>query len=345
METKAAYKGTDQNCQCRGYQYEVGQEYEHKGSIDVCSWGFHACENPLDTFSYYPPDGKNRFFEVEQSGETKTKEDKTVSQRIKIKAEMTLEQFFAIGFKLIFDKVKKTVTESELTANTSGDYAHANTSGYGAHANTSGYEAHANTSGYHAHANTSGNRAHANTSGDYAHANTSGDYAHANTSGYKAHANTSGYGAHANTSGYHAHANTSGDYAHANTSGDYAHANTSGYGAHANTSGDYAHANTSGYGAHANTSGNRAHANTSGNHAHANTSGDEAIACSLGVRARARAVKGWIILVDWRRDGDKWTIRSIHHAKVGQKIGRKVIKSNEQYWFEDGKLKYEVCNG
>jgi hypothetical protein len=228
METKAAYKGTDQNCQCRGYQYEVGQEYEHKGSIDVCSWGFHACENPLDTFSYYPPDGKNRFFEVEQSGETKTKEDKTVSQRIKIKAEMTLEQFFAIGFKLIFDKVKKTVTESELTANTSGDYAHANTSGY---------------------------KAHANTSGNYAHANTSGD------------------------------------------------------------------------------------------EAHANTSGDEAIACSLGVRARARAVKGWIILVDWRRDGDKWTIRSIHHAKVGQKIGRKVIKSNEQYWFEDGKLKYEVCNG
>jgi hypothetical protein len=131
----------------------------------------------------------------------------------------------------------------------------------------------------------------------------------------------------------------------ANTSGDHAHANTSGYHAHANTSGNHAHANTSGDEAHANTSGNHAHANTSGNEAHANTSGDEAIACSLGVRARARAVKGWIILVDWRRDGDKWTIRSIHHAKVGQKIGRKVIKSNEQYWFEDGKLKYEVCNG
>ena len=27
------YKGMDQNMQCRGFQYEVGKEYEHTGPL------------------------------------------------------------------------------------------------------------------------------------------------------------------------------------------------------------------------------------------------------------------------------------------------------------------------
>jgi len=177
-----AYKGTNKNAQCRGFQYEVGKEYKTDKSIGLCSHGFHACENPFDIFSYYPPDGNTRFFEVEQSGDKNKGDDKTVSSEIKIKAELTLKELFTVGFKMVFEKVHK----SKKTKNTSG---------------------------YHAHANTSGFKAHANTSGSYAHANTSGFKAHANTSGDEAHANTSGFKAHANTSGYHAHANTSGDEA------------------------------------------------------------------------------------------------------------------------------------
>ena len=136
-------------------------------------------------------------------------------------------------------------------------------------------------------------------------------------------------------------ANTSGDKAHANTSGDYAHANTSGDYAHANTSGDYAHANTSGNEAHANTSGDKAHANTSGYKAHANTSGSDAIACSLGYQSKAKAIHGWIVIVDWQYDGEKYFINNIHTAKVGKKIKNTIIKPDTWYWFEDGKLKKE----
>ena len=124
-----AFKGTDKNLKCQGFQYEIGKEYKAKGDLEICKNGFHACENPLDVFAYYPPDGNNKFFEVEQDGETKTQNDKTVSSYIKINTELSLKQFFEIGFKLIFDKVKKTVTQSQKTANTAGNKAHANTAG------------------------------------------------------------------------------------------------------------------------------------------------------------------------------------------------------------------------
>jgi len=126
-----------------------------------------------------------------------------------------------------------------------------------------------------------------------------------------------------------------------NTSGDYAHANTSGNEAHANTSGNDAHANTSGYKAHANTSGDYAHANTSGYEAHANTSGYKAIACALGIESKAKAVKGWIVIVDWQWEDSQWTIKNIYHAKVGNKIKGIKIEPDKWYWFEDGILKEE----
>lgn len=83
--------------------------------------------------------------------------------------------------------------------------------------------------------------------------------------------------------------------------------------------------------------------NTSGDYAHANTSGDEAIASSLGVKSRAKAVKGWIIITDWRycSEQHKWKIENIHSSKVGGQIEGINIKPDTYYWFENGKLMEE----
>jgi hypothetical protein len=286
----SGFKGFDKGMDCRGFKYAENTEFFHPQSPSLCNHGLHFCENPLDVFTYYPPESGREYAKVEAFGEVQKESDKTATNKLRIKSKISIGNLFKIHFDMVSDTIKKSVSEikaSEITANTVGESAHANTAGEYAHANTAGYKAHANTAGEYAHANTAGYKAHANTAGESAHANTAGEYAHANTAGESAHANTAGESAHANTAGEYAHANTAGESAHANTAGEYAHANTAGEYAHANTAGEYAHANTAGYKAHANTAGESAHANTAGESAHANTAGYKAHANTAGKSAHA----------------------------------------------------------
>ncbi|MGH8258870.1 MAG: DUF7666 domain-containing protein [Steroidobacteraceae bacterium] len=66
--TIIAYKGFHAQMQCRGYQFKVGETFEHDGPVAACESGFHSCENPLDVFEYYEP-GTSLFAEVEASGQ------------------------------------------------------------------------------------------------------------------------------------------------------------------------------------------------------------------------------------------------------------------------------------
>lgn len=83
------YKGFDKDLKCRGLQYEIGKEYEEK-EAKVCEKGFHACENPLEVFNYYPPCDGNRYCEVDQDGELSKHggDSKVASTKIKIGVEL-----------------------------------------------------------------------------------------------------------------------------------------------------------------------------------------------------------------------------------------------------------------
>lgn len=62
------YKGFDENMQCRGFQFHEGETYEEEYA-ELCQSGFHACEYPLDVFSYYHPND-SIYHEVELDGVT-----------------------------------------------------------------------------------------------------------------------------------------------------------------------------------------------------------------------------------------------------------------------------------
>ena len=84
------YKGFNKDMTCRGFQYEEGKEYEENEAV-ACEKGFHACEYPLDCFSYYSPN-ESVYHVVEQSGEISKHEDdsKVASTKIKIGAEINI---------------------------------------------------------------------------------------------------------------------------------------------------------------------------------------------------------------------------------------------------------------
>ena len=93
-----SYKAFDKNMQCRGFQYEVGKEYEMDGEVKCCNQGFHACKSPLEVWDYYDM-LDSRYAEVEQSGKIDAGENSTkvCSSRIKIKAELKLADIINIG--------------------------------------------------------------------------------------------------------------------------------------------------------------------------------------------------------------------------------------------------------
>ena len=127
--SKLMFKGFDKNLKCRDFQYEVGKEYIHDGNIKVCKSGFHACENPMDVFEYYPPN-KARYCEVTGDGKESSDEDgkKTSFEKIKINAEIGLGGIIKAGIKFCFDRVKWT-KENTATGNCSGASATGNCSG------------------------------------------------------------------------------------------------------------------------------------------------------------------------------------------------------------------------
>ena len=227
------FKGFDRKLRCRGFQYEIGEEYE-EDRAELCEAGFHACENPIDVFSYYPP-SDSRYCEVELDGlNSKTSEDsKRVGRRIKIGAE--------IGIKGIVDAfIKFTMERIDFAAGqvNTGDYSAATNTGYqSAATNTGNYSAATNTGNYSAATNTGNCSAATNTG--YQSAAT-------NTGNYSAATNTGNCSAATNT-GYQSAATNTGNYSAATNTGDYSAATNTGYQSAATNTGNYSAATNTGY--------------------------------------------------------------------------------------------------
>ena len=117
-----SYKGFNKDMQCRGFQYEVGKEYDMDGEIKCCNLGFHACKSPLEVWDYYDM-LNSRFAEVEQSGkiDEEEKSTKVCSSHIKIKAELKLADIINIGVEWLKDITSPSKVKTDGVLNDNGD--------------------------------------------------------------------------------------------------------------------------------------------------------------------------------------------------------------------------------
>lgn len=144
-----AYKGFDKSLCCRGFQYEVGKEYEHYGPVIICNSGFHACKNPFDVLDHYGDMLENRYCEVELSGETASNDKKTASSKINIKAEIGFTGLFKAGIEWLKEITDPRKVDTKENDN-GGDSAQICSSGDSAKIGSSGDYAQIGSSGYYA---------------------------------------------------------------------------------------------------------------------------------------------------------------------------------------------------
>ena len=297
-ETIKSYKAFDENMRCRGFQYEVGKEYDMNGDIQCCKRGFHACESPMEVWDYYDM-LTSRFAEVEQSGKISTEADSTkiCSSRIKIKAELKLADIINIGVEWLKDLTAPSKVKAD-----------------GAELNDNGVRAaQIGSSGDSAKIGSSGGSAQIGSSGGYAQIGSSGDSAQIGSSGDYAQIGSSGDSAKIGSSGDSAQIGSSGGYAQIGSSGDYAKIGSSGDSAKIGSSGDYAKIGSS------------------GDYAQIDSTGEDSVIMCAGPRSVVKAKVGsWITLAEW-----EWDDRKGRLAPVCVKTERvDGIKIKPDTWYE-----------
>jgi len=310
-ETKEiiAYKGFNKDWTCRGYKYEVGKTYKHKGNVKACESGFHACEYPLDVLGYYSP-VESKFAVVKMSGETSKDGDDTkiASAKITVEAEINIPEMV----KKAVDWIKGKVDWSNAKETNTGNYSAAT--------NTGNYSAATNTGNYSAATNT-GDRSAATNTGNYSAAT--------NTGNYSAATNTGNYSAATNT-GYQSVATNTGNYSAATNTGYQSAATNTGYQSAATNTGDRSAATNTGY---------QSAATNTGNYSAATNTGYQSVAIALGKKSKAKAGADGAIVCVYRNDeGELIHIRA-------SKVGKNNIKPDTWYTLDARGRFMEVTDG
>ena len=169
-----ACKAFDKNMQCRGFQFEVGKTYKHDGAVKACESGFHACENPLDVWNYYPLD--SRYAVVSLAGEIDKQggDSKAAASVITVEREITLASLISDGVAYMMALGEADSGDSSQIA-ASGDSSQIAASGDSSQIAASGYNSRLAASGEYSRLAASGASSRLAASGEYSRLAASGE--------------------------------------------------------------------------------------------------------------------------------------------------------------------------
>ena len=202
-----AYKGTDKDMKCRGFQYKLGETAVFDGEPHLCKAGLHACEQPIDVLNHYAPN-ESRYFEAdaeEVTDERESDDSKIVAKKMTLKAEIGVPGLVKaqieyiknqIGFE---DAIKRANAEKENhatgnlgAASATGDQGAASATGDLGAASATGALGAASATGYRGAASATGNRGAAYATGYQGAASATGDQGAASATGNRGAASATG---------------------------------------------------------------------------------------------------------------------------------------------------------
>ena len=125
------YKGFDKDLKCRDFQYEIGKTYE-ESTAKLCESGFHACERPLDVFTYHAPGKTSRYCEVDLDDVSYKMggDSKRCGKKIAVKAEIGIAGL--VKAQIQYVKEHTTMKHTDPKQATAGDYGAATAGDSGA---------------------------------------------------------------------------------------------------------------------------------------------------------------------------------------------------------------------
>ena len=315
------YKGFDKDLMSGNVSYEIGKTYDANSAAG--EEDFHACENPLDVFTYSAP-ADSRYCEVELEGTGARQEDTgRVGSRMTILGEVGLPEMIEAGAAYI----KKQVDWENSKESAEGDFASANANDIHSAAVCSGKGSASSVGGYQSVAVNSGYQSAATATGDVSSAT---------ATGYQSAATCLGDGSAAICSEVRSAAICTGARSAATGKGEGSAAVTSGYQSAAVNSGYQSVAVCTGYQSAAISSGDHSAAASVGSRSAAAVSGKGAIAAALGMLSKAKGALGcWIVVAEWEQDEkSEYHLKEVKTAKVDGVI----LKPDVYYTLKDGEF-------
>ena len=184
-----AYKGFDKNWQCRGFQFQIGKTYEHKGLVKRCTSGFHSCEFPLHVFDHYPP-GESVFAVVEASGSIDRETDgdtKLASAKLHIKAELKIPELVTAVIQWITDQCDPVKAK-----HSTGDQSASSATGFRSASSVTGFQSASSVTGDQSASSATGDQSASSATGFRSASSATGDRSASSVTGFQSASSATG---------------------------------------------------------------------------------------------------------------------------------------------------------
>ena len=203
-EVIKSYKGFNRDLTCRGKQYEVGKEYE-EDRAQSCECGMHACEYPLDCFSYYDP-AHSVYYEVEQSGNLSRRGDdsKVASTKMKIGAEINIAGMVKASINYIRERIKEEKGSDDDcgASSATGICGASSATGNCGASSATGHCGASSATGDYGASSATGYKGASSVTGDYGASSATGDYGASSATGHCGASSATGHCGASSATGY-----------------------------------------------------------------------------------------------------------------------------------------------